>query len=49
MKHTSKKPPGRKPERVKIEGSWKDAVAHALHRGKPASKPKAKAKRGKAK
>jgi hypothetical protein len=29
------KPRGRKPERLAIEGSWKDAVKHALKRGKP--------------
>jgi hypothetical protein len=26
---------GRKPEVLKIEGDWKDAVKHALKRGKP--------------
>lgn len=40
--------PGPKPGTVKIDGDWKDAVAHALKRGKPPSepkKPKAKKKR----
>jgi hypothetical protein len=27
--------PGRKPESLRIEGSWKDAVSSALKRGKP--------------
>jgi len=27
--------PGPKPDTVKVEGDWKDAVAHALKRGKP--------------
>jgi hypothetical protein len=27
--------PGRKPERLKIEGKWTDAVKHVLTRGKP--------------
>jgi hypothetical protein len=27
---------GPKPETLKVEGSWKDAVKHALKRGKPA-------------
>lgn len=26
---------GPKPERLKIEGDWKEAVRHALKRGKP--------------
>lgn len=34
-KATKKKKPGRKPETLKIEGDWKDAVAHALMRGRP--------------
>ncbi len=29
------KPTGPKPEVLKIEGDWKDAVSHALKRGKP--------------
>lgn len=33
------KKPGPEPERLQVEGDWKDAVAHALKRGKP---PKAK-------
>jgi hypothetical protein len=31
---------GPKPERLKIEGNWKDAVKHALDRGKPPVKKK---------
>jgi hypothetical protein len=38
-KVTPKKKRGPKPETLKIEGDWKDAVGHALKRGKP---PKAK-------
>ena len=34
-KVASKKTPGPKPETVKIEGDWKDAVKKALGRGKP--------------
>ena len=30
---------GPKPETVKIEGDWKDAISHALKRGKPPAKP----------
>ena len=37
-KVTSKRKPGPKPEVVKIEGDWKDAVKHALKRGKPPAK-----------
>jgi hypothetical protein len=41
-----KKRPGRKPETLSIEGNWKDAVAHALARGKPpVEKPKPKRKK----
>jgi hypothetical protein len=29
---------GPKPEHLKIEGDWKDAVSHALKRGKPPAK-----------
>lgn len=32
---------GPKPETLKIDGDWKDAMKHALKRGKP-PKPKAK-------
>jgi hypothetical protein len=38
MKQARKSTPGRKPEHVKIEGNWKDAVKHALGRGKPKAK-----------
>lgn len=34
-----KKKPGPKPEALKIEGDWKDAVKTAIQRGKP-PKPK---------
>ena len=34
-KVTSKRKPGPKPESLKIEGDWKDAVGKALKRGKP--------------
>lgn len=34
-KGTNKRPPGPKPETLKIEGAWEDAVADALKRGKP--------------
>jgi hypothetical protein len=27
--------PGPKPVTVKVEGDWKDAIKHALKRGKP--------------
>ncbi len=37
---TPKKPTGPEPERLKIEGDWKEAVAHALKRGKPPAEPK---------
>jgi len=38
---------GPEPERLKIEGNWKDAVKHALSRGKPPKKTaKARKKRG---
>lgn len=33
---------GRKPETLRIDGDWKDAVKHALKRGKP---PKPQSKR----
>jgi hypothetical protein len=36
---TSKRKPGPKPEALKIDGDWKDAVKSALKRGKP-PKPK---------
>jgi hypothetical protein len=41
------KKPGREPETLKIEGSWRDAVAHALGRGKPKEEPKKKPKKRK--
>lgn len=31
---------GPKPQTLKVEGDWKDAVKHALKRGKPATKGK---------
>ena len=34
-KVTKKAKPGPKPETLKIEGDWKDAVRHAMKRGKP--------------
>lgn len=34
------KKPGRKPETLSIEGDWKDAMKHALKRGKPPRKEK---------
>lgn len=40
------KRPGPKPETLKIEGDWKDAVSGALKRGKPPADPPKK-KRGK--
>lgn len=30
---------GPKPETLKLDGSWKDAVSHALTRGKPPAGP----------
>lgn len=33
---------GPKPETLHIEGNWKDAVSHALGRGKPPDSPKKK-------
>jgi len=38
-KVTGKKKRGPKAETLKVEGDWKEAVAHALKRGKP-TKPK---------
>jgi hypothetical protein len=38
-KVTPKSKPGPKAETVKIDGDWRDAVQHALKRGKP-PKPK---------
>jgi hypothetical protein len=39
-----KKVPGKKrgpkPETLRVEGDWKDAVSHALKRGKPPTKGK---------
>lgn len=34
-KRVAKKKPGPKPETLKIEGDWKDAMKKALKRGKP--------------
>ncbi len=34
-KVTKKAKPGPKPETLKIEGDWKDAVKHVMTRGKP--------------
>lgn len=40
-----RKKTGPKAEILKVEGNWKDAVAHALGRGKPPKgKPKTKKK-----
>lgn len=39
-KVTSKRKSGPKPESLKIEGDWKDAVKTALGRGKPATPKK---------
>lgn len=40
------KKPGPKPEVLTIEGDWKDAVSHALKRGKPpADRSKVNAKK----
>lgn len=36
-KATKKSKPGPKPETLKLEGDWQDAVAHAMKRGKPES------------
>lgn len=33
---------GRKPELLKLEGDWKDAVKSALKRGKPPREPSKK-------
>jgi hypothetical protein len=38
---------GPKPETLKVEGNWKDAVAHALGRGKPPQPEKPRRKRKK--
>lgn len=38
-KVTRKSTPGPKPETLKVEGDWKDAVKHALKRGKPTTRP----------
>ncbi len=34
-KVTPKAKPGPKPERLKVEGDWREAVSKALKRGKP--------------
>jgi hypothetical protein len=34
-RESSKKKRGPKPETLKVEGDWKEAVKHALSRGKP--------------
>ncbi len=40
-KEPSKGKPGRKPETLKVEGEWADAIRQALKRGKPPTrKPK---------
>jgi hypothetical protein len=46
---TAKKPTGPKPEVLKIEGDWKDAVGRALKRGKPAAVPPKKSGKKRAK
>ncbi len=38
-KKAGSKKPGPKAETLKVEGDWKDAVKHAMKRGKP-PKPK---------
>ena len=38
-KVTRKTKSGPKPETLKVEGNWKDAVKTALKRGKPPRKP----------
>jgi hypothetical protein len=43
-KGSSKKKRGRKPESLKIDGDWKDAVKTAFERGKPPTPPKEKTK-----
>ena len=46
MPRQPKKPPGRKPEVLKIEGDWKEVIGRALRKGKPpAGPPKSKAKK----
>lgn len=37
-KVTRKAKPGPKPETLKVEGDWKDAIKRALKRGKPPQK-----------
>lgn len=37
-KVSSKNKPGPKPETLKVEGDWKDAVKKAMERGKPPKK-----------
>jgi len=46
---SAKKKPGPKPDVLKIEGDWKDAVSHALKRGKPPADPPKKQQRKKRK
>jgi hypothetical protein len=45
---TKKKPPpqkrGPKPDRLKIEGDWKDAVRKAIRKPKPQTEPKGERK-----
>ena len=43
-KVTAKRKPGRKAVTLKVEGDWRQAVEHALKRGKP---PKDKPEEGK--
>lgn len=40
-----KRRPGPKPEKLKIDGDWKDAVKSALRRGKPPTPKASKTKR----
>jgi hypothetical protein len=39
-KVTPKKKPGRKPESLKVEGDWKEAIGRALKRGRPPKRVK---------
>ena len=46
MKSSKKRKPGPKPDVLKLEGDWKDAMARMLRGGAaPSAKPKAKAKK----
>ena len=44
-KKAAPKKRGPKPETLRVEGNWKDAVKHALSRGKPPSDAPPKKKR----